>query len=159
MTTTNDQRQFIEHLERAAAIVATWPKWKQNILEASEDCVDYEQKSAKAISLIRRSVIAVYDAAASLKTCNCINDEQRFTRAMQYLEGLAEIVGDRAPDANWWRDYYELDGTHMQLTEEGWVPADQNTREATGVEPMEVLDEVNKPISSAYVAAQSSPKE
>lgn len=29
---TEEQRRFIEHLEYAAKVVATWPAWKRNIL-------------------------------------------------------------------------------------------------------------------------------
>lgn len=57
-----------------------------------------------------------------------------------------DFVNDRAPDKGWFKDFYLLTGDHMQLTDEGWVPAHMNTKEYTGYEPAEVLDEVNAPV-------------
>ena len=34
--TDEKKKKFIEHLETASKIVATWPKWKQNILRDSQ---------------------------------------------------------------------------------------------------------------------------
>lgn len=64
------------------------------------------------------------------------------------LRAMLEVVADlndAGPDENWFRDYYLITGEHMQLTEEGWVPAEMNTREYTGEDPAEILDEVNTP--------------
>lgn len=105
----------------------------------------YEHKATQAIGLLRRGIVSVYDAAEYVKACPYISDEQRFNRAMKYLDSLREFIGDESPDESWWRDYFELEGSHMQLTEEGWVRASDNTLEATGADPMEVLDEVNAP--------------
>lgn len=60
------------------------------------------------------------------------------------LAVLAEKM-DVGPDENWFKDYWRLTGDHMVLTEEGWIPAEFNALEYTGEQPMEVLDEVNKP--------------
>lgn len=61
------------------------------------------------------------------------------------LDVACDIFNERAPDAKWFRDYFSLTGDHWVLTEEGWIPAEMNTREATGSDPVEVLDEVNAP--------------
>jgi len=61
------------------------------------------------------------------------------------IDVVANLIGDIPPDENWLRDYYLINGDHMVLTEEGWIPAEMNTREYTGAEPCEVLDEVNAP--------------
>jgi hypothetical protein len=40
-TASNEQLQFVEHLERASRIVRRWPKWKQTVLGnigAQESC-------------------------------------------------------------------------------------------------------------------------
>jgi hypothetical protein len=31
-STKSDQQRFLEHLEKATAIVRTWPQWKQSLL-------------------------------------------------------------------------------------------------------------------------------
>lgn len=70
-----------------------------------------------------------------------------YEKAMDLLE-RAEICmssADTSPDKTWYRELFVLNGEHMVLTEEGWIPADQNTREVTGVDPVEIFDEVNKP--------------
>lgn len=67
--------------------------------------------------------------------------ETKLRQAMQLLERAANTM-ERAPDPQWWADYFRLTGQHMVLTEEGWVPAALNTREETREEPMEVLVEV-----------------
>lgn len=61
------------------------------------------------------------------------------------VEVASDMLGDRAPDDNWLRDWYLVTGDHMVRTEEGWIPAEMNTREHTGEDPMEVLEEVNAP--------------
>lgn len=65
------------------------------------------------------------------------------------LDVCSDLVGDRAPDENWFRDYFSLGDEHMVLTEEGWVRACDNTPEVCGDEPAEVLGEVNAPAKGA----------
>lgn len=62
------------------------------------------------------------------------------------LETVADCHWDVAPDTNWFKEYFSVTSNrHMVLTDEGWLPAEYNTVEHTGTEPMEVLDEVNIP--------------
>lgn len=103
-----------------------------------------EEKAELAINLIERASYKVTELAALLRASQQ-PDEGKLSRAMQALEALNDFLDERAPDENWWHEYFTLTGDHMHLTEEGWIPADQNTREATGFDPMEVLCEVNAP--------------
>jgi len=64
------------------------------------------------------------------------------------IDVAADLVGEKAPDATWFREYYEITGDHMVLTEDGWIPAEFNTREITGEDPAEVIEEVNAPTAS-----------
>lgn len=70
------------------------------------------------------------------------------TKLRYALECIMSIFWEFAPknDLDWYYDYYLITGDHMHLTEEGWMPAEMNTFEYTGYEPVEVLWEVNKPI-------------
>ena len=63
--------------------------------------------------------------------------------AMALLSDVADRSGEIAPFPEFFKRYFLLTSEHMVLTEEGWIPAECNTREHTGVDPMEVLDEVN----------------
>lgn len=101
-------------------------------------------KARLSIGLIERAAHTPLELAKAIRESEQ-SDENKLLRAMQALEHLTDFF-DEAPDKNWYRDYYLLTGDHMQLTEEGWVPASLNTREQTGEEPMEVLDEVNFPV-------------
>jgi hypothetical protein len=64
------------------------------------------------------------------------------------LEVISHLIDDIPPDVEWLRDYYLINGDRMVLTEEGWIPAEMNTKAYTGSEPCEVLDEVNSPTST-----------
>ena len=66
------------------------------------------------------------------------------TSALKLLEDVADQC-DEAPFPEFFKRYYLLTGDHMVLTEEGWIPAELNTLEHTGAEPMETFDEVNAP--------------
>lgn len=105
-----------------------------------------ESKAELAVRLIERATYRVPQFADSLRRSN-MPDGSKVTRALEVLDALADL-DERGADEDWYRDYFTLTGQHMQLTEEGWVPADQNTREVTGEEPMEVFDEVNAPVVS-----------
>jgi hypothetical protein len=108
-----------------------------------------EQKAELSIDLIDRAkdelsrfaeAMRAYPGKPQGKTVA----QAQFDRCMDLLDKLMEFgFFDPAPDENWFRDYYTLTGDHVVLTEEGWIPADQNTVEVTGEEPMEIFDEVN----------------
>lgn len=72
-------------------------------------------------------------------------DESKLRFALDCIMSIFwEFAPNRDPD--WYGDYYTITGDHMHCTEEGWIPAEMNTFEYTGYEPMEVLYEVNKPV-------------
>jgi hypothetical protein len=48
---------------------------------------------------------------------------------------------ETAPTEDWFRNLYLMDGSHMILVEEGWLPASDRM----DYEPDEILDEVNAP--------------
>lgn len=102
------------------------------------------QKADLAISLIERASYKVPQLAQKLRN-STQPDERTLERAKELLGSLMEFFLEEAPDREWWKDYFTVTGEHMQLTEEGWIPASENTREATGVESLEVLFEVNAP--------------
>jgi hypothetical protein len=94
-----------------------------------------------ACRLIERATYKIPQAADDLRRCTYVTDEQKLARAMEYLEALATVLDERAPDEDWWGDYFSLTGQHMVLTEEGWEPA-----EPVKADPeIEILDEVNAP--------------
>lgn len=84
---------------------------------------------------------------------------QAMAAAYEKAIGLLERV-ESPPDMNWFKELWSLTGEHMVLTEEGWIPAECNTREHTGSDPADVLDEVNKPIETdaAGNALSNSPE-
>lgn len=98
-----------------------------------------------AVSLMRRATWCVPDMAAEIANSTVIDEEHKFHRLMACLDALRTIVDEHGPDEDWYRDYFTLTGDHMVLTDEGWVPAEMNTREYTGYDPAEVLDEINAP--------------
>lgn len=75
--------------------------------------------------------------------------DSRLIKAMHLLDRAAEYLEDRAPDKNWWRDYFELSGKHAILTDEGWEPGSvkQSYLEdaAERGETWAPIDEVNAP--------------
>jgi len=110
-----------------------------------------QEKADLAIDLIYRSKNILSNFADEMKDSpfyqeNRTIDQLKFDRCMGLIDVLMEFgLFEHAPDEDWFRDYFLLTGVHAVLTEEGWIPADQNTVEITGEEPMEVLDEVNAP--------------
>jgi hypothetical protein len=72
--------------------------------------------------------------------------DEKCNLALDLLKRADTVIGDVPPDENWYRDYFTLTGEHMILIEEGWVPPELNTKEVTGEDPQEVLDEVNAPV-------------
>lgn len=104
-----------------------------------------KEKADLAIDLIYRAKDEMVKFADAMKNSQFYREDKtteqlKFDRCMGLIDHLMEFgFFEQAPDENWFPDYYSLTGDHMVLTEEGWLPADQNTRE----EPMEVFDEVN----------------
>jgi hypothetical protein len=110
-----------------------------------------QEKAKLSIDLIYRAkdeLTRFADAMVAYPGCpqGKTIEQAKFERCMDLMDKLMDFgFFDPAPDENWFRDYYTLTGDHVVLTEEGWIPADQNTVEITGEEPMEILDEVNAP--------------
>lgn len=108
-----------------------------------------KQKADLVIDLIYRGKDELEKFATYMKESQAVPqgktlEQGKFDRCMDLLNNLLDFgFFDPAPDEDWFRDFYTLTGDHVVLTEEGWIPADQNTREITGEEPMEILDEVN----------------
>lgn len=92
-----------------------------------------EQQRKMVRDLFRRAKVSDYIIGL------CDTDES----LLLITESTADRIGECSPDSTWLQDWYEITGDHMHLTEEGWIPAEMNTREYTGEEPMEVLMEVN----------------
>lgn len=88
-------------------------------------------------------------AKSLLRRCNVtdevINTLNSNETLMAGLNVAFDVMGEVAPDKSWLKEYYSITGDHMVLTEYGWIPADQNTFEATGEEPLEIRDEINVP--------------
>lgn len=88
-------------------------------------------------------------AKSLLQRCNVpdevINTSNNNETLLFGLNVAFHASGEIAPDKNWLKEYYSITGDHMVLTEYGWLPADQNTFEATGEEPLEIRDEINAP--------------
>jgi hypothetical protein len=103
-----------------------------------------EQNAELALRLIERASFILPQLAQIIRDSQQ-PDENKLKRAMEVLTSLEDIIGDRAPDTEWWGEYFTLTGDHMHLTEEGWIPAEMNTLAATGSEPLEVIGEVNAP--------------
>lgn len=114
-----------------------------------------QDKFESACSLIERALAGTFRQLGDIRsgTPYQLAGESRLDArqrlAMHMLSHLEELWKDVSPDGEWYREFYLLTGDHMQLTEEGWIPADQNTFEATGAAPMEVLDEVNAPVAAS----------
>lgn len=105
-----------------------------------------EEKRDLAIQLIRRSIPAIEKLATDIQLLKHTHDgktlaECQLAWAERTLESLYELVGEFAPDQNYWKDTYVLDGTHAILTEEGWEPA-----AVYEGEEVEVLDSINAPV-------------
>jgi hypothetical protein len=64
------------------------------------------------------------------------------------LDAVGDAHGEDPPDHNWNREYFEITGEHVVLTDEGWVPAATNV----GPNAMDVLDELNAPPSAEEVS-------
>jgi hypothetical protein len=111
-----------------------------------------EQKAEFAIKLVERAAGVIPRYAKLVRESGGWSDgktvhQTKIDSCLRLLAAIEDFF-DWAPDPHWWRDYFILTGAHMVLTEEGWLPAECNTREATGADPMEVLDEVNAPGAS-----------
>jgi len=69
------------------------------------------------------------------------------------LDLLERAVADeiRAPDPQWFRDYFLLTGQHMILTDEGWEDGSSKPAyiEGNDGDASVILDEVNAPILRA----------
>lgn len=114
--------------------------------DTKESEMTTEEKRDLAISMIRRSANAVQQLANDIELYeHCGGDEEKAKGQLQWaersLDSLYEIIGERAPDPDYWKDAYRLDGTHAILTDEGWEPADCHD----DLSEVEVLDEVNAP--------------
>jgi hypothetical protein len=72
-----------------------------------------------------------------------------YLKALDLLERADACFSDmeKAPDANWYREYLELAGRHAILTEEGWEPGDMKAQYLENPEygPEYILDEVCAP--------------
>lgn len=115
---------------------------------------DYKEKSKKAIDLLHRAADTITWYADLVEHSMARADgksveQTRYEAAMRMVNQLEEWREDHAPDHNWFRDLFLLTGAHLVLTEEGWIPAEANTLDATGFEPMEILDEVNAPTTGS----------
>ena len=87
-------------------------------------------------------------AGVSQETLSEIDNDNSLCVALEVVVDM--LAEGPSPDSSWWKERYEVTGEHVVLTEEGWMPAEMNTVEHTGEEPVEVLDEVNAP----HVAAE-----
>lgn len=66
--------------------------------------------------------------------------------AMNLLERATTLFEEQAPDPDWFRDYFELTGEWMVLTDEGWQPGTEKNGLIAEYGPDVILDEVNAPV-------------
>ena len=120
-----------------------------------------DEKLGIGLSLLRRCGGVILDRADGIAHASHRADgksilETKLDSVTSLLKLVEEIVDERGPDVLWFRDLHRFEGTHAVLTEEGWVPAEYNTREVTGEDPMEVFDEVNAPAGNSEEEPVSS---
>ena len=87
-------------------------------------------------------------------------------QAMGLLERAANsLVDSPLQDRDWWKNYYQLTGKHMILTEEGWEDGSAKQTYIDSLEPNEgiadvILDEVNAPKNRGRkVGSKNKPKD
>jgi hypothetical protein len=102
-----------------------------------------EEKTELAITLVERSAPIIPEFAKVIRESQAMT-QSKLSRCLDFLNAISDFY-DYGPDKTYLRDLYLVTGDHMVLTEEGWIPAASNTFQETGDDPMEVLDEVNKP--------------
>lgn len=113
----------------------------------------FEDKAESAIKLLERLTIVIPRIAQSMRTTvNRGEDkgkfETRFDRTMELIDELRDWF-DEGPDPTWHKEYFKLTGEHWVCIDEGWVPATMNSKDVTGEEPEEIIDEVNAPDGGA----------
>jgi hypothetical protein len=97
----------------------------------------------------RELVLKCYDFLRCCKQPCDASKDREIGRLKNLAEKARVLIDAAVPDvmtgdqAKAYRDYLEATGEHWVCGEYGWMPAHMNTREHTGCEPEEVLDEVN----------------
>ena len=66
--------------------------------------------------------------------------------AMNLLERATTMFEEQAPDPEWFRDYFELTGEWMVLTDEGWQPGENKGDIIKDYGIDAILDEINAPV-------------
>lgn len=106
----------------------------------------FTEKAEAAIRLIERAANEPLKRAIELREFKYIDDEQRFKRAMQYVDGLDDFLSDvGGPDPEWFRDYFLLTGDHWFCGEEGWEPGENKALYLKDDPNWQPICEVNAP--------------
>ena len=72
-----------------------------------------------------------------------MSKKQRQDKILNLLERAAQFMEEQAPDATWWKEYFQVIGVHMILTEEGWESGESKWAYMQSDPEWKPLDEVN----------------
>lgn len=96
-----------------------------------------EEEKSEALELLRL-------AGVSEEVRGKLHSNRTLQLALEVAYGvLGECLWQGQEADNWLKRFYALTGEHWVLTEEGWMPASENTQAVLNDEPDAVLDEVN----------------
>lgn len=104
------------------------------------------EKLSLAIGLLRRGAIIPMNLANDLsRSTLTATADALLPRAVEALDSLYELFDEIAPDTQWMRDYYLVNGEHAILGEYGWEPGENLASYRSETPDWQPLDEVNAP--------------